>query len=109
MAFTEIQDQFINDLIKTKLDEQENTLKKLINQLTKENKDLKKKLDNMEKTVNTMENDIFELSKDLEVTKRASFINDQYQRRNNIEFSGIPETVTDFQLENVCIRLIITS
>lgn len=60
----------------------------------------------MKKTVDTLENDLYELSKDLEVTKRATFANDQYQRRNNIELSGIPDTIEDSELEKVCIRLI---
>ena len=105
MEFTENQKKTIADMIKKNCDELENNFNKQLNQLTKENKDLKKNLAEMEKTVITLENDLRVLFKDLETTKRATFINDQYQRRNNLEISGIPDNIEDDKLESMCIRI----
>ena len=105
MAFTNIQEKYIADLIKKHQDEHDKISKKEISQLTKENKELRKTLDKLEKKLSIVETDLFELSKELELTKKATFINDQYTRRNNLEISGIPHEIED-DLEKVCISLI---
>lgn len=96
MALTE---QQIVDLINGKLAEQEKRHKKELDHFKKENQSLMKR-------VQILETDIIELSKDLETTKRATYNNDQYQRRNNIELSGIPEKIKDDELEDFCCRLV---
>ena len=87
MALSEKQ---IEDLIIKKLEDMEVRFKKELDSLKdlkNVNTALKKKVDLLEKSVNTRVKDITVMSKDLELTKRATYINDQYQRRNNIEFS----------------------
>lgn len=106
MAMSEKQ---IEDLINKKLADLEVRFKKELDSLKdlkNVNTVLKKKVDLLEKSVNTLETNIIVMSKDLELTKRATYINDQYQRRNNIEFSGIPDTIDDDDLEDFCCRLV---
>ena len=54
--------------------------------------------------VATLESDLVVMSRELETTTKTANANDQYQRRNNIELSGIPHELDD-NLEEVCISL----
>lgn len=106
MAFTEVQQNLIVDLIKKHLDDQENLFKASIETISSDNKKLRDEVEKLEKRVMLLETDIVECFKDLEVTKRATYMNDQYQRRNNLEISGIPHNIENHELESVCINMI---
>ena len=93
------QDAKFNVILEKQLNDQHEKYSKLIKKLQADNNIL-------EKRVSTLEKDIVVAFKDLETTKRATFANDQYQRRNNVEFSGIPESIVGDNLEEVCIDLI---
>lgn len=81
-------------IFKKVFDDQEKKIKKAFDHL----KDVQKKLE-------VIEGDLVELSKELEVTQRLAYSTDQYQRRNNLEISGIPHDCDD-NLEEVCISLV---
>ena len=65
------------------------------------------RIDEALKRIEVAEKDLVVAFNDLEVTKRVAFQTDQYQRRNNLEISGIPDSCDD-NLEQVCIDLINT-
>ena len=90
---------------KQEIKDLENKLNKKINLQLNEYKAQLKKNDELVQRVVTLERDIILLSKDLEVTSKVAFSSDQYVRRNNIEFSGIPHECDD-NLEEVCISLV---
>ena len=86
--------------------DQEKKYKKLIDEhQTKSSKKILEQLKELQKRIEVIEKDLIEISKDLESTQRTAYSTDQYQRRNNIEISGIPHAF-DENLEEVCISLI---
>ena len=97
------------------LDEQEKRFKKQIDELTiklkkvdeqdKKTKKLSEQVKDISKKIEVMENDLVIISKELEEVKRLAYSTDQYQRRNNIEISGLPHDCDD-NLEEVCVNLI---
>ena len=97
----ELTEEAIIELIESKLASQEVKFNKQILQLLNENNVLKER-------VETLENDLIIAFTDIEENKRATFSNDQYQRRNNLEISGIPDSFEGEELEKVCINLVNT-
>ena len=89
---------YLTDLINKQRDNIINELKAEINSLRKENKSLKTELSSIRSSLKSQEEIIYNLEKDL-------INHQQYSRRNNIEIVGIPEEVTQEQLENKVIEI----
>lgn len=70
----------------------------VIQNLLEENKRLRKKIEKLESKNDDVQEDLVEV-------ERHSHNLDQYTRRNNIEISGIPNSVKDKDLEGKCIDI----
>ena len=95
MVLTE---EAIVKLIDNKLKEQEAKFLIIIRDLQAVNTDLKKRIE-------TLEKDVIMAFQELEDNKRDIHKIDQYQRRNNLEISGIPDSFEGEDLQNICTEI----
>ena len=94
------------DLIQSLIEEKiKNVKAEFQRKLDDQAKQHKEEIDDLVLRVATLERDLVIISTELEITTKTANANDQYQRRNNIELSGIPHELDD-NLEEVCIDII---